>query len=136
LTGVLKYRIPRSVVWHPNREVQDACSPTKRIGWATHCTFYTPQCSVRRLLFYQVGLGAIVRDGNLSTRYFLDHSRQGLDRRDIGDHGFCSDQEPSDRASILQRRSNNLGRIDDARLDHIDIEVGLRIEPVIGLLAL
>ena len=55
--------------------------------------------------------------------------------RDIGDHGFSGDQERGDGAGILQGRSDHLGGIDDAGLDHVDVKLGLRVEALVGVLS-
>src|SRR5215467_12180349 len=45
-------------------------------------------------------------------------TRHGRCRRlllwQLGDHGFCGDEQASNRSGILQRRADHLGRIDDA----------------------
>src|SRR6266853_4633983 len=50
--------------------------------------------------------------------------------RPFGDHGFRGDQKPGDRRRILQRRPHNLGRIDDALGDEIDVLAVLGVEAV------
>src|SRR6201999_1140635 len=52
------------------------------------------------------------------------------------DHGFGGDQESRDRSRVLDRRTNDLGRVDDALLDEVGIFAGLRVEPVIVLVLL
>src|SRR5712691_5632006 len=54
--------------------------------------------------------------------------------RPFGDHGFRGDQKPGDRGCILQRRPHNLGWVDDALGDEIDVLAVLGIEAVIVLL--
>ena len=54
------------------------------------------------------------RDGCLLLR-FLRHNRLG------------GDEQASDRGCILQRKANNLGRIDDAGLHHVDVLTGLSV---------
>ena len=52
----------------------------------------------------------------------------------FGDHRLGGDEEAGDRGRVLQRRAHDLGRIDDAGLDHVDIFLGLGVEaPVRGL---
>ena len=48
----------------------------------------------------------------------------------FGHHGFRGDQEPSNRRCILQRRPHNLGWIDDALADEIDVFEVLGVEAV------
>src|SRR5260370_191500 len=48
----------------------------------------------------------------------------------FGDHGFGGDQQSRDRGRVLDRRTNDLGRVDDALLDEIAIFAGLRVEAV------
>src|SRR6267378_5238690 len=55
--------------------------------------------------------------------------------RPFGDHGFRGDQKPGDRRCILQRRPYDLGRVDDALGDEIDVLAVLGIEAV-GVLIL
>src|SRR5712671_8126947 len=50
--------------------------------------------------------------------------------RPFGDHGFRGDQKPGDRRCILQRRPHNLGRVDDALGDEIDVLAVLGVEAV------
>src|SRR6266436_4308199 len=50
--------------------------------------------------------------------------------RPFGDHGFRGDQKPGDRRCILQRRPHNLGWIDDALGDEIDVLAVLGVEAV------
>src|SRR5438309_1522555 len=56
--------------------------------------------------------------------------------RRLGDHRLGSDQQAGDRGRILQRDAHDLGRIDDAGLDHVDILALLGVEAVIGALLL
>src|SRR5207237_161305 len=48
----------------------------------------------------------------------------------FGDHGFRGDQKPGDRCCILQCRPHNLGWIDDALCDEIDVFAVLGVEAV------
>src|SRR5258707_1753612 len=50
--------------------------------------------------------------------------------RPFGDHGFRGDQKPGDRRCILQRRPHNLGWVDDAFGDEIDVLAVLGVEAV------
>src|SRR6266851_3409266 len=50
--------------------------------------------------------------------------------RPFGDHGFRGDQKPGDRCCILQRRPHNLGWVDDALGDEIDVLAVLGVEAV------
>src|SRR5438093_4868044 len=50
--------------------------------------------------------------------------------RPFGDHGFRGDQKPGDRRCILQRRPHNLGWVDDALGDEIDVLAVLGVEAV------
>src|SRR5215216_3919083 len=56
--------------------------------------------------------------------------------RQFGDHGFGGDQESRDRGRVLDRRTNHLGRVDDALGDQVAVFAGLRVEAVIVLLLL
>ncbi|MGO8140999.1 hypothetical protein AB9F34_33715, partial [Rhizobium leguminosarum] len=49
-----------------------------------------------------------------ASRFFL---------RQFGDHGFGGDQQLCDRSSVLQRRANDLERVDDTHGDHVAIFV-------------
>src|SRR5207248_8739554 len=46
-------------------------------------------------------------------------ARRRLGLRLLGDHRLGSDQQAGDRGRILQRDAHDLGRIDDAGLDHV-----------------
>src|SRR5271170_1752396 len=48
--------------------------------------------------------------------------------RSFGDHSFCGDQKPGDRRRILQRRSNNLSRVNDPLGDEIYVFSPLGVE--------
>src|SRR6202011_3467732 len=52
-----------------------------------------------------------------------------------GHHGFGSDQESCDRSRVLDRHTNNLGRVDDALGDQVPVFAGLGVEAV-GILIL
>src|SRR3546814_9620903 len=45
----------------------------------------------------------------------------------VGDHGLGRDQQARDRRGILQRRAHDLGRVDDAGLEHVHVLAVLRI---------
>jgi len=53
--------------------------------------------------------------------------------RPLGDHRFRRDQQTGDRGRVLQRRTDNLRRIDDAGLDQILELTGLGVEAVVVL---
>ena len=55
--------------------------------------------------------------------------------RNFSDHGFRGDQQPGDRRRVLQCRTHDLGRIDDALSDQIDVLAVLSVKPV-GILIL
>src|SRR6185437_13600396 len=50
--------------------------------------------------------------------------------RQFGHHGFGGDQERRNRGCVLDRRTDHLGRVDDALLDEVAIFAGLRVEAV------
>src|SRR6476620_8818035 len=56
--------------------------------------------------------------------------------RYFGHHGFGGDQESRNRGCILDRYANDLGRVDNARRDQVDIFAGLRVEAVVVLILL
>src|SRR6266700_757764 len=60
---------------------------------------------------------------------------RGVLLRQLGDHGFGGDQECRNRCRILDRRTNHLGRVDDALGDQVAVLAGLRVEAV-GILVL
>src|SRR5664280_1795933 len=51
----------------------------------------------------------------------------------IGDHYLLGEEQRGDRRGILQRRAGDLGRVNDAGLDHVDVLAGGRIQAVPGL---
>lgn len=53
--------------------------------------------------------------------------------RRFGNHGLGRNQQTADRSGILQSRADNLGRVDDAGLDHIGIFAGLSIITIVGI---
>jgi len=55
------------------------------------------------------------------------HRRRGLFRQ-FGDHCLGGDEESGHRAGILQSRANHLGRIDNALIDHVDMDGPLLLE--------
>src|ERR1700736_3867229 len=59
----------------------------------------------------------------------------GVLLRQFGYHGFGSDQESCDRSRVLDRHTNNLGRVDDALGDQVAVFAGLGVEAV-GILIL
>src|SRR6185437_1360515 len=50
--------------------------------------------------------------------------------RHFGDHRFRRHQQAGNGGRILQRRAHDLGRIDDARRNHVDVFIGLSVEAV------
>src|ERR1700680_960184 len=59
----------------------------------------------------------------------------GVLLRQFGHHGFGGDQKRRNRRCVLDRRTNDLGRVDDALRDQVDVFAGLRVEAV-GVLVL
>src|SRR5712692_2683061 len=59
----------------------------------------------------------------------------GVLLRQFGHHGFGGDQKRCNRRCVLDRRANDLGRVDDALRDQVDVFAGLRVEAV-GVLVL
>src|SRR6266851_1497695 len=59
----------------------------------------------------------------------------GVLLRQFGHHGFGGDQKCGNRCCVLDRRTNDLGRVDDALRDQVDVFAGLRVETV-GVLVL
>src|SRR6266568_2385340 len=51
----------------------------------------------------------------------------------VGDHRLGGDKKARHRRRALQRQAHDLGRVDDARLDHVDIGAALRVIAVIGV---
>src|SRR5438445_3722354 len=50
--------------------------------------------------------------------------------RHFGDHRLGGDQEARDRSRALKRLTHDLGRIDDALGEHVDVFAVLRVEAV------
>src|SRR5271165_963281 len=50
--------------------------------------------------------------------------------RPLGDHRLGRHQQASHRRRVLQRNADHLGRVDDARLDHVLVLAALRVEAV------
>ena len=48
--------------------------------------------------------------------------------RRLRDHGLGRDHETGDRCGVLQRDAHDLGRVDDAGAQHVDILLGLGVE--------
>jgi hypothetical protein len=46
----------------------------------------------------------------------------------FGDHRLGGDEQAGDRGGVLQGGAHDLGRIDDALADHVDILFGLGVE--------
>src|SRR6266852_7273042 len=59
----------------------------------------------------------------------------GVLLRQFGHHGFGGDQQSRNRGCVLDRRTHDLGRVDDALRDQVDVFAGLRVEAV-GVLVL
>src|SRR5690606_30675635 len=70
-----------------------------------------------------------------STHAAVAGRRRGIFRGNVGDHRLGGDQKRSDRAGILQGGPHDLGGIDDAGRDHVDIGFGLGIKALVGVLA-
>src|SRR3954453_5125708 len=66
------------------------------------------------------------------------HAAAGLSvlLRQFGHHGFGGDQESRNRGCVLDRRTDDLGRVDDALLDEVAVFTGLRVEAVVVRLVL
>ena len=64
------------------------------------------------------------------------HRRSGgLVLRGLADHRLGGDEERSDRGGVLQGGAHDLGGVDDALLEQVDILFRLRVESVaLGLL--
>src|SRR5665647_3259382 len=56
--------------------------------------------------------------------------------RDLGDHRLGGDQQPGNRCRALDRRTHDLGRVDDALADEIAVLAGLRVEAPVVLVLL
>src|ERR1700720_690424 len=63
------------------------------------------------------------------------HAAAGVLLRQFGHHGFGGDQKRRDRGRVLDRHTHDLGRVDDALGDQVDVFAGLRVEAV-GVLIL
>src|SRR5687768_1530792 len=51
----------------------------------------------------------------------------------VGDDDLGGEEQTSDRAGVLQRRTRHLGWVDDPRLEQIGVLTGLRVEAVVGV---
>src|SRR4051794_21835753 len=60
----------------------------------------------------------------------------GVLLRQLGHHGFGGDQQRRNRGCVLDRRTDHLGRVDDALLDEVAVFTGLRVEAVVVRLVL
>src|SRR5882724_2770618 len=58
------------------------------------------------------------------------HAAAGVLLRHFGHHGFRGDQQRRDRGRVLDRHTHDLGRVDDALGDQVDIFAGLGVEAV------
>src|SRR5450631_3410506 len=56
--------------------------------------------------------------------------------RNLGDHRLGGDQQACDRSRALDRRTHDLGRVDDALADEIAVFAGLRVEAPVVLVLL
>src|ERR1700716_1969127 len=65
----------------------------------------------------------------------LRHAAASVLLRHFGHHGFGGDQERCHGGCVLDRHTNDLGLIDDALGDQVDVFAGLRVEAV-GILIL
>src|SRR5258708_2770875 len=64
------------------------------------------------------GTGLVIHVAHAAAR----HRRGGcLLLRLVGDHRLGGDEKARYRRGVLQGQAHNLGRVDDARLDHVDI---------------
>jgi hypothetical protein len=64
-----------------------------------------------------------------TTHTTARHSRSAaVLLRPFGHHGFRGDQKPSDRRRVLQGRSNNFGRVNDALADEVHVFAVLGVE--------
>src|SRR5882762_7694456 len=54
----------------------------------------------------------------------------GVLLRNFRHHGFGGDQKRRHRGCVLDRHANNLGRVDDALGDQVDVFAGLRVEAI------
>src|SRR5712664_3289286 len=63
------------------------------------------------------------------------HAAAGVLLRHFGHHGFGGDQQRRDRGRVLDRHTHDLGRVDDALGDQVDVFAGLGVE-AIGVLIL
>src|SRR4029079_8891974 len=61
--------------------------------------------------------------------------RSGFLLRRLGDHRLGRDHQAGDRRGVLQRGTRDLGRIEDAHLDHVAVLAGLRVVAVVALAA-
>src|SRR6185369_8725779 len=57
------------------------------------------------------------------------HGRSRL-LRQFGDHGFRGHEQAGSRTRILQSRAHDLGRVDNAGFDHVDVLFGLSVEAI------
>src|SRR6185312_16414085 len=53
--------------------------------------------------------------------------------RRFADHGFGGDHEAGDRGGVLQRRTGDLGRIEDAHLNHVAVFAGGGVVAIVAL---
>src|SRR5207245_5033627 len=82
---------------------------------------------------FRLGIGLIVHTTHTAHTSHATARHSGRPTfllRPFGDHGFRGDQKPGDRCCILQRRPHNLGWVDDALGDEIDVLAVLGVEAV------
>src|SRR5438477_2907676 len=79
---------------------------------------------------FRLRAGLIVHTAHAAHTTARHTGRRTFLLRPFGDHGFRGDQKPGDRRCILQRRPHNLGWVDDALGDEIDVLAVLGVEAV------
>ena len=84
-----------------------------------------------RALVFGCEQSLIVHAAHAATRHCRHPS---VLLRLLGHHGFRGDQQPGDRRGVLQSRTHDLGRIDDALGEHVDV-LAVLLKPV-GILIL
>ncbi len=65
----------------------------------------------------------------------MRHSRRGLLLGLVGNHRLGGHQQARHGCGVLQREPDDLGRVDDTGLDHVDILARLGVEAEIRVLA-
>src|SRR5690606_23257708 len=64
------------------------------------------------------------------------HGRSSLVFDDVGDHGLGGDHQTADGGRSLQGGTGDLGRVQDAHLDHVAVGVGSGVEAEVAGTAL